>query len=318
MGSRHSKQNRFAGSVGSRQRVPQGGVAYVRPEDTISAGGCWCQGEICEVRDGQTWWPGVEEGAPHPRQRLSDKQEEVVTMTAEPEAPAKIAPGDIPGFSKMAKALILEIVNDHGIKYRVIDGGHILLYPPVKEDRPFKVSASRQDRMNQQILEVQFMERYGLRPKGSFAQHPAKAKPEDEKSPPTPKAVKPLVIATKPEPTVEPDTEGEMLEQTLGLEEKVREAIAVLHDALGIEDEAVEAIVGYDELKAERDAAVLKAAKATTESNALRDALTNDRADLARLREDALRKDKVIQGLKERAETAEADMAALRKILGKA
>lgn len=46
-------------------------------------------------------------------------------------------------FDKRVSGVIMHIVNNLHVKYRMPDSTHVLLYPPDSTDRPFKVSASR-------------------------------------------------------------------------------------------------------------------------------------------------------------------------------
>lgn len=44
-------------------------VSEREPLTVISCGGCWCQGELCSTdpETNEQTWPGIEDGAPHPR-----------------------------------------------------------------------------------------------------------------------------------------------------------------------------------------------------------------------------------------------------------
>jgi hypothetical protein len=67
------------------------------------------------------------------------------------------------GWDRQVAALLMEIVNDHGIKYRMQDGGHLLLYPPDGTSHTFRVAAAR--RPKAQILYLRkFMEDWNLAP----------------------------------------------------------------------------------------------------------------------------------------------------------
>lgn len=212
MTERHSKQNRFAGSI-MRQRGRRGGQQTVLERHVIALEGCWC-GEPLDHS-----WPGKNTGVPHPR-------EEGSTMVAATEH-EMLTPGDLGSFDKGTRDLLLEIVNDHKVRWRRIDGSHILLYPPDGVSRPFKVSAARQPQTNKQILEVQFMERFGLR-------HPK----------PTPPPVK------KAEESVVEVEETEIEETPVAgtdMEDAVRASIATLTKALGMESLEEEALHALDE-----------------------------------------------------------------------
>lgn len=69
---------------------------------------------------------------------------------------------DIPEFGKSTADLLMHIVNNCGVRWRAIDGGHMILFPPDKESRPFKVAAKRTAQENNRILRRQFMEAFGL------------------------------------------------------------------------------------------------------------------------------------------------------------
>jgi hypothetical protein len=57
--------------------------------------------------------------------------------------------------------LLLHLVNRAGIKVRMIDGGHLLLYPP-DGSRPFKAAALRKPKTQIAYLRNQFMARHGI------------------------------------------------------------------------------------------------------------------------------------------------------------
>jgi hypothetical protein len=153
--ARHTSQNRFAGTSNARQAPKKGGVQYVEPEQTIGVFSCWCQGDICK----NGWWPDQDKGAPHPREPFSVTEGESVTVMTE--APHIVA-NQLKAFQKPIAALITHVVNNCGIKYRVVDGGTIMLFPPDGESRPFKVSAKRTVEVNNQILREQFMKQYDI------------------------------------------------------------------------------------------------------------------------------------------------------------
>lgn len=140
MAERHTRQARSAGSGGPGHRpVPKGGVAHVSAEDQISAGGCWCGLPIWHT------WPGKDKGASHPRDPEWFKEERM------PATSTQIGKADIKGFDSKVAEAIVHIVNNLKVPYRVMDGTHVMLYPP-DGTRPFKVAASRQVTTNLRIL----------------------------------------------------------------------------------------------------------------------------------------------------------------------
>lgn len=224
-----------------------------------------------------------------------------MTMTAEPKI--QLSRKEIGGFSKAIQDLLLEIVNDHGVKYRRIDGSHILLFPPDGESRPFKVSAARTDEVNTRILEVQFMEAFGIkRPEQKKpAREPEKPKPVPKPRPVAekPPAPAPAPPAKAPAPTPEP---------TGDLESAVRDAITLLHTALGVEDEAIKAIVEVDGLRA-----ALKAKE--DEVAQLRKELDSEKRESSGLRIETCRLDNLVTEHMERADRLEAALKPLRALL---
>lgn len=86
---------------------------------------------------------------------------------------------ELRAYKARVRDLIAHIVNDFGIKYRIIDGSHLLLYPVDGETRPFKASASRQEAQTLKFLK-KFMDDNGLvdelpAPKGAVGDALAKA-----------------------------------------------------------------------------------------------------------------------------------------------
>lgn len=194
MTERHSKQNRFAGSI-MKQRSRRGGLSTVTERDVLGGGD---------------------------------------DMIIEPSEGGRLARKDIGGFSRATQTLLMEIVNDFNVRCRVIDGQHVMLYPPDGTSRPFKVSAERQDKVNKQILEVQFMQEFGL------VREPAKkAEPAVEEEPE-------VTTAVVEEAPVEQRDCSEH-------DAAIRNAINILTGALGIEAleaEALEALEQVDALTA--------------------------------------------------------------------
>lgn len=234
--SKHTRQNRFAGTAYMKQRLRRGGHQGVTERGIIALDGCWCGEPL-----GHTW-PGKDKGAPHPRGGDD--------MTALPEEPVTISRSDIGGFTKATQDLLLEIVNNFHVRYRRIDGAHLLLYPPDGESRPFKVSANRDDKVNKQILEVQFMQQFGLaRPKKAVAK---KAAPPKEQ---------PVPVATAtPAYEVPPASVDVTPPAPADITDAARAAIAVLTTALGIGSLETEALEALDEAEAlKKEVASLRA-----------------------------------------------------------
>lgn len=60
-------------------------------------------------------------------------------------------------WSREVKRLVMHLVNERDIRYRVIDGDHMLLYPPDGEGRPFKIASKRDGFLTERFLREQFM-----------------------------------------------------------------------------------------------------------------------------------------------------------------
>lgn len=228
MTERHSKQNRFAGTPRARRTPPEGGKAYVGAEDTIAAFDCWCGGPFGHD------WPGKDEGAPHPRNM---EGLEVTEMTVN-----ELARNHIRSFKKKTQDLLLEIVNDYGIRHRIIDGSHIMLYPPDRDARPFKVSAARSIQENERILRVQFMQAYGL-------------VPEEEETVEIPTGGEVVEPVVEPEALSDNDTAG-VTREFSGPDstDTIRKVIDMLSTVIGsesLEEEALEALEENDRLARE-------------------------------------------------------------------
>ena len=63
---------------------------------------------------------------------------------------------DLKKYDSQVADDLLHLVNNLGVKYRVQDGGHLFLYAPNGEDRPFKASASRPGAIQHKYL-VRFL-----------------------------------------------------------------------------------------------------------------------------------------------------------------
>lgn len=74
------------------------------------------------------------------------------------------APGvklkDLRAFPRGVSTAIAALVNNRGVKYRIFkDGNHLVLYPPDRDARPFKVSAHRSEEANLRYL-TEFVDKY--------------------------------------------------------------------------------------------------------------------------------------------------------------
>ena len=78
--------------------------------------------------------------------------------------------------------LLLHLVNGEGIKYRMPDNAHLLLYPPDGTSRPFKVAASRPGAVQVRYIRRQFMQVYGV--KGPDGTIPGAGSPQEEEAAP--------------------------------------------------------------------------------------------------------------------------------------
>lgn len=67
-----------------------------------------------------------------------------------------LKPQDLRKFHKSVRKVVLSLVHDQGVTCRMLDGTHLLLYPPDGKGRPFKVSASRPPKPTLIFLEKQF------------------------------------------------------------------------------------------------------------------------------------------------------------------
>jgi DNA-binding transcriptional regulator YiaG len=110
------------------------------------------------------------------------------------------APGvklkDLRAFPRGVSTAIAALVNNRGVKYRIFkDGNHLVLYPPDRSARPFKVSAHRSEEANLRYL-TEFVDKY----LGPIPPDDRPAKPEE--------LAKLTVLNTKPpEQRAAPDAE---------------------------------------------------------------------------------------------------------------
>lgn len=110
---------------------------------------------------------------------------------------------DVKLFGDDVGQLLLHVANDLGVKFRVIDGSHILLYPPDGESRPFKVSSSRPSPQTMRYL-TGFISEHCTEQQKQWEAEQERQRAEKMKQPPL-KARKP---APKDEPVLRPTTEG--------------------------------------------------------------------------------------------------------------
>lgn len=65
----------------------------------------------------------------------------------------RLTPGDLSGFKKRVKDAALHLANECGVKFRVLDGGHVRFYPPGPDQPVFKISASRPEEDTVRFIE---------------------------------------------------------------------------------------------------------------------------------------------------------------------
>ena len=80
-----------------------------------------------------------------------------------------ITPRDLGGIPRPVALVICELVNNHGVTYRLqkSNGGHVFLYNGDQQTRPFKISGSRQSEDTMTYLEKwikQNVPTYGVEP----------------------------------------------------------------------------------------------------------------------------------------------------------
>lgn len=65
----------------------------------------------------------------------------------------RLTPRELRAWPEPVSIALLAIVNHRGIRHRIIDGSHLLLFPPERTARPVKFSASRPAEANLHFLE---------------------------------------------------------------------------------------------------------------------------------------------------------------------
>lgn len=73
-----------------------------------------------------------------------------------------LRPKDLRAFHKKVRTVVLALVNDNNLRWRMPDGQHLFIYPPDGTSRPFKVSAHRRDDATLNFLREQFCKPYDL------------------------------------------------------------------------------------------------------------------------------------------------------------
>lgn len=87
----------------------------------------------------------------------SGKKEDMITSD-------RLDRSQLKSFAASVQKLLLELCNEQGIKFRVPDGNHILLYPPDGSSRPFKISASRPAEDSLTFIQSDFIRKYLEKP----------------------------------------------------------------------------------------------------------------------------------------------------------
>lgn len=214
----------------------------------------------------------------------------------------RLKQGDLKGFSKPIRDLIIEIVNDFHVRCRVIDGAHIMLYPPDGQSRPFKVSAARQDKVNKQILEVQFMQEYGLvRKKDQPPEESQETAVEEQPEETSMTAA--MTETTKPEAEV---IHIHAADHT----DKVRRAISLLSEALGVDSLEEEALQALEE----NESLTEKVRSLTEECARHRSVAEAERREAERWRQKSAQFEQLMDEAVARADAAEKKIATLREV----
>lgn len=78
-----------------------------------------------------------------------------------------LTPRDLRAWPTEVQTALLAIVNNRGVRHRIIDGSHLLLYPPSREARPVKFSAKRPAEAN-----IHFLEEFCAKHLGPYVPEP--------------------------------------------------------------------------------------------------------------------------------------------------
>lgn len=130
----------FGGAYRGVKSAPHGGAATVKDEDTLGSGvRCWC-GDMFGHD-----WPGKSAGRKHPR-------EEKQMATAAEVHDDHFDPSLLKSFDKRVARMVGDLANQFGVRVRMIDGSHAMLYP-LDSSRPFKIAAARPAEQTLDFLE---------------------------------------------------------------------------------------------------------------------------------------------------------------------
>lgn len=118
----------FSGSYRGVKPAPHGGAASVKPEDTIgSLDDCWCG-----LPNGHDW-PGKDRGAKHPRGEV---------VSAQAQRQDRFDRSQMRKFDRRVTDMVAMLHDQYGVRVRMQDGTHALLYPP-DGTRPFRIAEER-------------------------------------------------------------------------------------------------------------------------------------------------------------------------------
>lgn len=123
-----------------------------------------------------------------------------MTMTAT----ETIAKKNLRSYHRDVQALLMDLINNHGVGYRIQDGNHILLYSGQESStlRPFKVASARRPEG-----QMRYLSKWALEHVPSYAaslESAASTAEQVEESPPVAPEVL-TVAAEEPQPTPEPE-----------------------------------------------------------------------------------------------------------------
>lgn len=77
-------------------------------------------------------------------------------MMTEQEAP-RIERADLSKYPRPVADLVMHLVNSEGVRYKVLDGDHLVLYSPDGVQRPFKIASKRPAEDQVGYIERRFM-----------------------------------------------------------------------------------------------------------------------------------------------------------------